>query len=327
MVFHRSQEGQTEPLSALVPTLRLQCYKGKHQAVDGCTCQGIAHGDVHVGRSSLFLFFFLFFLFAFFCICLVIRYAMQDGLKLLFIAQHQCRLSLLQGEVLPQPLRYVSCGTAVRTGGDEGYLPLVAQVVVDARACQSIGEAEQVFAYEVASLKGTVLHVHHVEVPIEQRPATVVQIRHQFLLRFAQHVEAHEAIHRIVVQQVKHFLVLHRLALQCTLVGLCALGHCVLQLVVQLWHYAPEFREALLQASPVLSLETAEELLQGLALVVCQEVQALHVAQFLGIEEKRIGIHQMLVYVVEVGKHYLAPSPEHVQRLRLVAHQHLIYII
>ena len=192
---------------------------------------------------------------------------------------------------------------------------------------QGVGETEQVFSYEVASLEGTVLQIHPVKVPIEERLSAVLQIGHQFLFRLAEHVEAHKAKRLLLSKAVKQFLALHGLALQGTLVWLCALGHALLQLVVEFGHDAPKFGEALLQACPVFALETAEELLQSLPLVVGEEVQALHVAQFLCIEEEGIGIHQMLVYVVEVGDYYLAPAPEHVQCLGLVAHQHLIYVI
>ena len=157
----------------------------------------------------------------------------------MFIAQNQCRLPLLRGKVVLQPLGYVACGNAVRTGGHEGHSGLVPQVVVDAGMRQGVGETEQVFSYEVASLEGTVLQIHPVKVPIEEGLSAVLQIGHQFLFRPAEHVEAHKAKRLLLSKAVKQFLPLHGLALQGTLVWLCPLGHALLQLVVEFGHDTP----------------------------------------------------------------------------------------
>jgi len=75
----------------------------------------------------------------------------------------------------------------------------------------------------------------------------------------------------------------------------------------------PDVVEPLLQHG--VGLHLSEERLKALALLVGEEGEVAHLLPRLKADEELVGIHEILVEVIEVGKHELAPREEMVERL------------
>ena len=107
----------------------------------------------------------------------------------------------------------------------------------------------------------------------------------------------------------------HHLPVQCPLVQHTVLLEAILQTVVHFGHGLPHLKEALLQVGQVAGLEVEEELLQGLDLPLVQEVHPVHGGKVGPVRKELVGLHQVLVDVVEVVYQYFAPAIEVVERL------------
>ena len=234
---------------------------------------------------------------------------MEHGLQHVFVAEHDgCAVFLFACQVLGEPVGDAARLYAVGRGADEGESRVVLQIV-KLLAVQLVGESVEVLANEIARLEAAA-EVEQVVVPIEERLSAFLQRGHQPLFHFVEHIEAYEGVGGLLGQEVCETRVFHHLAHEGSLVGRHVGGHGLFQIAVELRHSVPKEPERRLDAGQMVRLEFGEEVLQSFSLIVAEEIGLGQLVEVLGVEEQFVGVHQMLVDVLEVGEQDFTPTPE-----------------
>ena len=156
--------------------------------------------------------------------------------------------------------------------------------------------------------------VEHIVIPIEQGFPGILQQLEKAGLHLVQYVEADE--HIAVVAQAVGIQLLHHVTIYHALVGNARLGEVRTEVPVYVAQFVPKGDEFVLQLRAFFDGEAVEEPLDGLFLLLVEEVEAVHdVLQLLQVAEELVGIHQVLVHIVEVADEQFAPKVEIVKRL------------
>ena len=155
-----------------------------------------------------------------------------------------------------------------------------------------------------------ICHEIGVIVPVELSHARVFQLQEEPPFHLLEKVETHEDI--MLEAEVGH-LALHHVAIQHALIGQAVAPEVIAEGMIQRAEGLPYVVEPLLQHG--VGLHLSEERLKALALLVGEEGEVAHLLPRLKADEELVGIHEILVEVIEVGKHELAPREEMVERL------------
>ena len=130
------------------------------------------------------------------------------------------------------------------------------------------------------------------------------------LLHTLQNVESHEDISFEVEVDA---LVIHYLAIECSLVGNALCRQTLVIQAVDVVESAPYLHKPLFEFGGLVLAEIAEEQFQRLHLFFRQIRHVVEFVQVAQIAEHLRRVGHVLVDVVEVGKHYLSPTIEMVE--------------
>ena len=190
--------------------------------------------------------------------------------------------------------------------------------VVERAGRQLVAIALQVAADKVARfvLRGRrpgPSDVADVVVPVEEGLPTGFQLVEECLLDGVEDVEAYEDVGGVGGK----LLALDGVALKGAFVEEAVGTQVLAEVVVDVAHAVPEVQEALLQLGVGFDGEVAEESAQGLLLLGSDIGVVVELAQVVDVGKEAAGVGHVLVDVVEVGQHHLAPGIELVHGLRV----------
>ena len=271
----------------------LEADEGADEAVDGRLGEGEAHGDVDVPHG-------------------VGGQGVEDGLEERLVAEDDGGLGLLLAQVGAQPVGEEACLRVLRRGGDVLDF-LVSGEGVEVGFGQLGGEVAEVASDELARLVVGGVEVADVVVPVEERLPGSLEFLEEEVLHAVEDVETDEDV--VLVGQGGGIERFAGFAVEHALVGDVLCGEVVAEAVVDVAQDVPQGDEALFELGSLADGEVAEELTDGVRLLVVEEVECVVCLEVLEVGEEPVGVDAVLVDVIEVADEQLAPEVEFVECL------------